>query len=113
MIAWVFLIFPLTGITIGLPTAPSNASLEGPFTIPAKDSNPILRKLQIIANRIGYQYGPSPLGNVSYFLTGSLGDVLVQKEVVDFYSEASTIGPLLMLDAQKSALAVGKVMKQL
>ena len=101
MITQVLLGVLLARAAIGFAQAPTVTV----FSVPASETDSAARLQQIAANRAGNLYRPSPLGNVSYFLTGPLGDARVKEDVNEFRAEASGFRPLLQLDAQKSALA--------
>ena len=51
------------------------------FRLPMQDPSPEQRAQQINYHRQGYLYGPSVIGNSSYFPTGPLGDELVARQV--------------------------------
>ena len=51
------------------------------YSLPMFDPNPAARWAEIADNRAGYVYGPSLIGNSSFFPTGSKGDQLWQSEV--------------------------------
>lgn len=51
------------------------------------DPNPAKRTAEIQNNRAGYQYGPSLMGNSSFFPTGALGDQLVKNEVNQWHQD--------------------------
>lgn len=80
-----------------------------PYSIPAKETDPAARSHGITANRAGFLYGPSPLGNVSYFLTGPLGEPVVDIEVDMFVIEAESFAPLIESDAKNATQAVLQV----
>jgi hypothetical protein len=80
-----------------------------PFTIPSVDSNIAAREAQIETTRAVFLYGPSPLGNVSFYPTGALGSQRVFSDAAAFFDEAFIYRPLLQLDALKAGNAIQQV----
>lgn len=62
---------------------------QGKFTLPIKDHSPSMRVLEVEQKRQGYLYGPSLLGNTSWFPTGVLGKAMVQQHVDQWLQDAS------------------------
>ena len=63
------------------------------------DPNPAARAAEIAKNRDGYLYGPSLIGNSSFFLTGHLGDQLVRSEISQWYQTAAPARAAVQADA--------------
>lgn len=67
-----------------------------PYVLPMFDKNPSSRAEEISSNRNGYLYGPSLLGNLSYYPNGTLGNALVQQDVeyylLDVAVQAASVG---------------------
>ncbi|KAL8699573.1 MAG: hypothetical protein Q9224_001352 [Gallowayella concinna] len=68
-------------------TATSNLS----YVLPQFDPNPSQRAAEIATDRVGYLYGPSLIGNSSFFPTGTLGDKRVAADVALFDKNATYI----------------------
>lgn len=62
---------------------------QGKFTLPIEDHSPSMRILEIDKKRQGYLYGPSLLGNTSWFPTGTLGKAMVQQHMDQWLQDAS------------------------
>lgn len=73
------------------------------------DPNPAARATEIQKNRAGYLYGPSLIGNSSFFLTGPLGDQLVQEEVVQWNKDAAPVRAAVQAEATPVLQSVGAV----
>ena len=74
---------------------PSNAS----YALPMFDPNPSARAAEIQQNRAGYLYGPSLIGNSSFFLTGSLGEQLVQNDIALWEKDAAPVNAAIQADS--------------
>lgn len=61
------------------------------YVLPQSDPTPLLREAEVAAERAGYQYGPSLLGNSSFFPTGLLGGARVAADVAVFTKDAAYI----------------------
>ena len=81
-------------------TQPSNGTTES-YVLPMTDPEPTNRQQQLAENKDGYVYGPSLLGNLSFFPTGSLGDALVQAELELFSPEEEIFKSIIELEAQE------------
>jgi hypothetical protein len=87
----------LLGIA-SLALAQPNTNTSTVYSLPANDLASSIRQQQIAINRAGYLYGPSPLGNTSFFLTGVLGDTLVLSDVAVFGAEYEVFTTLIAMD---------------
>ena len=76
------------------------------------DPNPAARATEIQQNRAGYLYGPSLIGNSSFFLTGPLGDQLVQAEVALWNKDAAPVRAAVQAEATPVLQSVGAVSRQ-
>lgn len=76
------------------------------FNISVEDNYPSLRALEIERKRQGYLYGPSLLGNTSYFPTGILGDAMVQQHIDEWSQDASSINGVVDEEAKAAAAAL-------
>ena len=87
------------------PQGNSSSSLDsgvignGTYVLPIFDHSPAKRAAEIFGNRAGYLYGPSLVGNSSFFLTGPLGDKLVQREVALWYKDATPVNEAVEAEA--------------
>jgi hypothetical protein len=109
-----FLLMTASGTTLAqtsnssTPTQASNSATEN-YALPIYDTAPLERQQQIAANQQGYVYAQSLLGNLSFFLTGKLGDALVATGVELFAQEADIFGSIIETEAQEVIAAVSKV----
>ena len=78
------------------------------FTISAGDTFSSLRALEIERKRQGYLYGPSLLGNTSYFPTGIMGDAMVQQHIDEWLQDASWMNSVVEEEAKSAAKALLK-----
>lgn len=78
------------------------------FTISAEDKYSSLRALEIERKRQGYLYGPSLLGNTSYFPTGIMGDSMVQQHIDEWLQDASWMNSVVEEEAKSAAGALSK-----
>ena len=72
---------------------------NGTYVLPIFDPSPAKRAAEVVSNRAGYLYEPSLLGNSSFFLTGPLGDKLVQSEVALWYKDATPVNEAIETEA--------------
>ena len=82
------------------------------FALPSEDSNPLERAHQIELKRQGYVYGPSLLGNTSYFPTGSLGDAMVQQHVDQWLSDAYWLTTAVEDEFKSASRALNEVSRR-
>lgn len=97
------------GLSQSANTSDLYASEVQSYSIASAGANDTARNAGIAANRIGYQYGPSPLGNSSYFPTGPLADRVVAAQVQNVLEEGAALGLLRQVDEQKATQACQKV----
>lgn len=79
---------------------------QSKFTISAEDKYSSLRALEIERKRQGYLYGPSLLGNTSYFPTGIMGDAMVQQHINEWLQDASWMNSAVEEEAKSAAEAL-------
>ena len=79
------------------------------FTLPSEDDAPLARVREIQQKRQGYLYGPSLLGNTSYFPTGFLGDAMVQQHVDSWLQDAAWVNRAVDKEASAAAAAIKEV----
>ena len=89
----------------------TNASTAGNATylLPMFDPNSAARAAELDKNRAGYLYGPPLIGNLSFFLTGQLGDQLVQSDVDLFNQDAAPVRAAVLAEATPVLESVGVV----
>ncbi len=86
----------------------SNSSTNS-YVLPTYDFAPVARQQQVTEHREGYIYGPSLLGNLSFFPTGALGDALVAEELELLFEELEIFQSIIDLEAQEVVTALSKV----
>ena len=99
----------LLGVLFAFPGVLSQSTATPsivPFTIPSTNDDVAARELQIEQTRAAFLYGHSPLGNVSFYPSGSLGNAVVARDTAAFFQEASSYAPLLQIDARAATAAV-------
>lgn len=73
------------------------------------DPGPLERAEELKRNQAGYLYGPSLIGNTSYFLTGTLGNELVAKDLALWEQDAVNIQEAIAKDAPLAREALASV----
>nr|P0CT92.1 RecName: Full=Manganese lipoxygenase; Short=MnLOX; AltName: Full=Linoleate 9S-lipoxygenase; Short=Linoleate 9S-LOX; AltName: Full=Manganese 9S-lipoxygenase; Short=9S-MnLOX; Flags: Precursor [Nakataea oryzae]BBC44107.1 lipoxygenase [Nakataea oryzae] len=65
-----------------LPSTSSSSALPSPtkYTLPHEDPNPEARKAEIALKRGGFLYGPSTLGQTTFYPSGTLGTAMSQRD---------------------------------
>ncbi|KAI1324959.1 Lipoxygenase [Xylariaceae sp. FL0255] len=76
------------------------------FALPVEDYDPISRRREVEYKRSGYLYGPSLLGNSSYFPTGVLGDAIVQEHQRQWYENAEELVRTVAQEAEIAFAAI-------
>lgn len=79
------------------------------YSVPVCSGNGTQRNGAIVAKQAGYLYGPSLMGNTSYFPTGSLGDAMVQRDVAQWDLDYSNMGKLATDDVGAAYQAIAAV----
>lgn len=79
------------------------------FTLPVHDPSPWDRIKEIQWAREGYKYGPSLLGNTSYFPTGAIGDAMAARDEAEWYRDAEYVTNNVYPDIKEAATAIAKV----
>ncbi|ATZ47343.1 hypothetical protein BCIN_02g06330 [Botrytis cinerea B05.10] len=72
------------------------------------DSEPLRRVDEIMKKQNGYLYGPSLIGNSSYFPTGILGNAMVQQDQDQWYTDAYSLTSHVVEEMQLAADALRK-----
>ncbi|KAI1347667.1 Lipoxygenase [Xylaria sp. FL0043] len=65
--------------------------LSARILLPIEDPDLFSRRLEVEQRRAGFLYGPSLLGNSSYFPTGLLGDAMVKQHQDQWYKDAKLL----------------------
>lgn len=84
-----------SGLVLGLAPQSSNPSLVSPkyvqpkYALPQFDHDPVQRRTEVILNHAGFLYGPSLIGNLSFFPTGTLGKQRVTADIALFMQDAA------------------------
>lgn len=82
----------LIGIVLGLgPGSSSSILSKSGYVLPQFDPNPSERLQEVAVNHAGFLYGPSLIGNSSYFPGGALGRQRVGSDIVAFQENAAFI----------------------
>ena len=85
------------GLVLGLTPPTPDPSLISPkyvepkYSLPQFDHNPSQRRNEVALNHAGFLYGPSLIGNSSFFPTGTLGDQRVNADVGAFLQNSAFI----------------------
>ena len=82
---------------------------NGSYVLPLYDPNPAARAAELERNRAGFLYGPSLIGNSSFFLTGPLGDQLVQSDIDLWNSDAGPVRSTIQAEAAPVLETLGAV----
>ena len=73
------------------------------------DVPPFSRAYEIERKRRGYLYGPSLLGNTSYFPAGILGEAMVQQHMHQWLQDAAWVTSAVEDEVNAAATALEKV----
>lgn len=79
-----------TLVFLGVTLEASYASAQL-ATVPKKASDPSARAAAITTTRAGFVYGPSKLGNTSFFPTGTIGDKMVSDGLALLAPQAAAV----------------------
>ena len=101
----------LSALARGQTQSQTNSSTvgNGTYVLPMFDPNPAARATELVKNRAGYLYGPSLIGNSSFFLTGELGDQLVQSDIALWNQDAAPVRAAVQAEATPVLQSVGVV----
>ncbi len=80
-----------------------------PLALPMSSGDPAQRAQEIQLKRQGYLYGPSVMGNSSFFPTGTLGDAMVQRDSnpnSQFHKELGYVYQAATADLKAAASAI-------
>ncbi|KAL8715558.1 MAG: hypothetical protein Q9220_000894 [cf. Caloplaca sp. 1 TL-2023] len=83
----------------------SNTS-NSSYSLPQSDLDTVVREAEITADRAGYLYGPSLLGNASFFPTGILGKARTAGDIAIFTKNATFITESILEESQPVVQAV-------
>lgn len=97
------------GSRVLLPCLKCPENHENRFVLPMYDSEPLRRVDEIMKKQNGYLYGPSLIGNSSYFPTGILGNAMVQQDQDQWYTDAYSLTSHVVEEMQLAADALRKV----
>lgn len=76
------------------------------FTVPAETKVPSVRAREVERKRQGYLYGPSLIGNTSYFPMGFMGDAMVQQHVDEWLQDAAWVTGVVEEEAEFALAAL-------
>ena len=91
---------------IGVLSTNASTISNKSYTLPAFDPNPAARAAELEQNRAGYLYGPSKIGNSSFFLSGPLGDQVWQGEVALWEQDAAPVRAAVRAEATPALQSV-------
>ena len=97
----------------GMRSINTSVAANRTYVLPMFDSNPTARAAELRENRAGYLYGPSLIGNSSFFPTGVLGNQLVQSEVALWTRDAAPVRAAIQAEATPVLGSVGAVSHRL
>lgn len=80
-----------------------------PFSLPNRDANPAGRDQEVQKKRETFTYGPGPDQSVTVFPGGTLGQSIVQKQVLDLDAEEERHEKDVARDAQAVLIKMKKV----
>ena len=92
-----------------VPASNGSVLANASYTLPIYDSNSAARAAEIQQNRAGYLYSPSLIGNTSFFLTGSLGDQLVQSDIALWEKDAAPVNATIQAEVVPIIQSLGAV----
>ena len=95
--------------TNGSQSTNTTTAGNGTYVLPMFDPNPAARAAELANNRAGYLYGPSLIGNSSFFLTGQLGDQLVQSDIALWEQDAAPVNAAVQAEVTPVFQSVGVV----
>ena len=88
---------------------PRAAGLSNLTSLPQHDSDPTARSQAILVKRQGYLYGPSLIGNSSFFISGNLGVARMDADIVQFSIDEDYVNGTVSQDLLLVEGAVGAV----
>ena len=83
--------------------------VNGDLVLPMDDRFPSQRTEQVRKQRLGFLYGPSLLGNSSYFPTGAMGNAMVQEHQDLWFQDSAAIVEAVAEEMASAAAAVREV----
>ena len=91
------------------PQLPVTSPYKQRFMLPSEDTDPLLRKREIEERQRGFLYGPSLLGNSSFFPSGVLGGAMVQQHQDQWYNDAAWLTQTVNGEAAAAMASIQKV----
>ena len=92
-----------------IPQPARLTSRDEAATITQLDSDPISRAAEVEANRAGYLYAPSLMGDASFHLGGSLGEARKQTDLDSWMIDRNIVNASLNADLGAASAAVTAV----
>ncbi|KAL9627743.1 MAG: hypothetical protein Q9164_007506, partial [Protoblastenia rupestris] len=83
-----------------LQWSPQRRAEDQQAVLPMMDADPTSRAQSIETKRRGFLYGPSKLGNTSFYPTGPLGDERVQRDLALIRPDVTAIGAAARPDVE-------------
>ena len=91
------------------PQLPPAAQPPQKLCLPIEDPAPVPRGREIEEKRRGFLYGPSLLGNSSFFPSGILGNAMAQQHQNEWYTDAAWLAESVNGEAKAAMLAITQV----
>lgn len=82
---------------------------DGTAKITQLDPNPASRAQELAAQRAGYLYAPSLMGQASFHLGGSLGEARIQSDLDSWMVDRNIVNASLNADVAAASAAVNSV----
>ena len=92
-----------------VPATNTSILANASYVLPMYDSDSTGRAAEMQQNHAGYLYGPSLIGNTSFFLTGSLGDQLVQSDLALWEKDAAPVSATIQAESVPVVQGLGAV----
>lgn len=94
----------------GVNAIPQRArQVDGTAKITQLDPDPATRAQDVAAQRAGFLYAPSLMGDASFHLGGSLGDARIQSDLEMWMVDRNIVNASLNLDVAAASAAVNAV----
>jgi len=82
---------------------------DGPATITQLDTSPASRAEEVAANRAGYLYAPSLMGEASFHLGGTLGVARIESDLESWLVDRNIVNASLNADVGVASAAINAV----
>ena len=105
---FIFVLFLALGVT-ALPQPEGNGRLVCPTnqtSLPQIDCNATARAQAILVKRQEFLYGPSLIGNASFFPTGNLAQTMIDTAIGQFEQDETVLAPEIDSDLALAEAAV-------